>query len=199
MKFQYIAMEREYGSGGREIARRLSEITGIPCYGREIIEAVSKEQNISVSQIDHYEESVTNSFLYTIFALGKALSGDSDMLTKEGHIFVAEQKVIRQMAEKGPAVFVGHCAAEALKTKQGLLRVFIRCGMEEKRKRITEEYKIPENKVESTIHKFDHKRANYYYANTAKKWADFNNYDLILDSGTLGVDGCISALQGFLQ
>lgn len=49
------------------------------------------------------------------------------------------------------------------------------------------------------IHKFDHKRANYYYANTAKKWADFNNYDLILDSGTLGVDGCISALKGFLQ
>ncbi len=91
MKFQYIAMEREYGSGGREIARKLSEITGIPCYGREIIEAVSKEQNISISQIDHYEESVTNSFLYTIFALGKALSGDSDMLTKEGHIFVAEQ------------------------------------------------------------------------------------------------------------
>lgn len=50
--------------------------------------------------------------------------------------------VIRQMAAAGSAIFVGHCAAEALKDKPGVLRVFIRSGEEEKKKRITQKYGI---------------------------------------------------------
>lgn len=102
------------------------------------------------------------------------------------------------MAAVGSAVFVGHCASEALKDTPGVLRVFIRSSEEEKRKRITEKYGIAESKVESTMRKFDHKRANYYYVNTSRKWTDFNNYDMILDSGNIGVDGCVSILKAIL-
>lgn len=72
MKFHYIAIEREYGSGGQEIAERLAQSMGISCYGREIIQAVAEKQNISESQIEYYEEHATSSFLYTIYAIGKA-------------------------------------------------------------------------------------------------------------------------------
>lgn len=187
MKFHYITIEREYVSGGQEIARRLAETAGISCYGREIIQAVSQSQNISESQIDNYEETVTNSFLYTIFSLGKMQSGDTDMLSKEGHIFVAEQEAIRQMANAGSAVFIGHCASEALKDRQGVLRVFIRSDVEEKKRCIINEYGVAENKVEDTMRRFDRKRTNYYYANTAKKWIEFSNYDVVLNSGTIGI------------
>lgn len=199
MSFHYIAIEREYGSGGQEIAEGLAEVTGIPCYGREIIRAVSKAQNITESQIDYYEETVTNSFLYTLFALVKAQTGDGDMLSKEGHIFVAEQEVIRRMAAEGPAIFVGHCAAEALKDREGVLRVFIRSDEEQKKWRIQQKYGIAESKVESTMRRFDNKRENYYSANTAKKWKDSGNYDIILNSGVLGVEGCVQVLKGFLH
>lgn len=199
MKFQYITIEREYGSGGLTIARRLSELTGIPCYGREIIKAVAEKQRISESQIDHYEETVTNSFFYTIAALGKAQSGDADLLSKEGHIFVAEQETIRQMAAAGPAVFVGHCASEALKDRPGVLRVFIRSDEGEKKKRIVQEYGISENEVAGAMRRFDRKRANYYYTNTAKKWQDLTNYDVVLNSGAIGIDGCVSVLKTFFS
>ena len=56
MKFRYITIEREYGSGGTKIARRLSEISGVPCYGHEILEAVAKKQGIPVERINQYEE-----------------------------------------------------------------------------------------------------------------------------------------------
>ena len=56
MKCSYIAIEREYGSGGTEIARRLSEESGVPYYGREILEKVSKDYGIPISQIEKYEE-----------------------------------------------------------------------------------------------------------------------------------------------
>ena len=199
MKISYLTIEREYGSGGTEIARRLSEECGIPCYGHEILEFVSKKYKIPIKQIDRYEETVSNSFLYTVFMMGRLQSGDINALTNEGHIFVAEQDAIQRLAAQGPAVFLGHCAAEALKERKGVARVFIRCSdPQEKRRRIAEEYGIAKADVEMTMKRFDKKRANYYYANTAKKWQDLSNYDLVLNSGKLGVDGCVSTLKGLM-
>ena len=76
MKIKYIAIEREYGSGGSEIARLLSKETDIPCYGREILEQVAMQREVSVEEIEHYEESVSNSFLYSVFVMSKAATGE---------------------------------------------------------------------------------------------------------------------------
>lgn len=70
---------------GQEIAQRLAEIMRISCYGREIIQADSEKQNILESQIDYNEEHVTNSLLYTIYAMGRVQSGNTDILSKDGH------------------------------------------------------------------------------------------------------------------
>lgn len=199
MNAKYITIEREYGSGGTKIARLLSEETRIPCYGREILEAVSKAQNLSTDAIEHYEETVSNSFLYTVYAMAQASIGNADMLSKEGHIFIAEQEQIRQFARNSKAVFLGHCAAEALKDMGQVIRVFIRCSDEEQKKaRIMEDYGIRREETESTRKRFDKKRANYYYANTGYRWDDWKNYDMILDSGALGIDGCVAVLKGLV-
>ena len=62
-----------------------------------------------------------------------------------------------------------------------------------------EEYRIPAEEVETVMRRFDKKRANYYYANTARRWTDSENYDLILDSGKLGLDGCVAAIKGIFK
>ena len=196
MKCRYITIEREYGSGGTEIARRIAGQAGIAGYGREILEEVSKEKNIPVEKIERYEETVTNSFLYSVYMLSQAVSGNSDMLTQEGHIYVEEQAVIRRLAADGPAVFLGHCACEALKDHEGVINVFIRCTDEEKRmRRVTGEYGIPASKADAVMRKFDKKRANYYYVNTVRRWDDFSNYDIVLDSGRLGAGCCADMLS----
>lgn len=200
MKCRYITIEREYGSGGTKIARLLSERTGIPCYGSEILEAVAEENNISVENIENYEETVTNSFLYSIYIMAKAASGGTDMLTKEGHIYVAEQAVIKRLAAKGSAIFLGHCASQALKDEEGVVRVFIRCTNEnEKKQRIAEDYGILEGEISSTRCRFDKKRANYYNVNTEKKWDDLRNYDIVLDSSVLGTEGCVAVLKSLIE
>ena len=199
MKCKYITIEREYGSGGTKIARLLSDKTGVRCFGQEILEEVSKENDISVETIEKYEEKATGSFLYSIYAMTQAVSGNSDMLTAEGHIYVAEQSVIKRLAAKGSAIFLGHCASEALKDEKGVVRIFIRCtNEEEKRKRIAADYGIAENQIDLTRRHFDKKRMNYYYANTARKWDDLKNYDIVLDSAVLGIDGCVNMLKSLL-
>lgn len=161
---------------------------------------MSRAQNLTRDEIDRYEETVTGNFLYTVYVISQASTGNPDMLSKEGHLFVAEQADIQKMARNGKAIFLGHCALEALKSEKGVLRVFIRCTDEqEKKKRIMSDYGIAEPEVERTKRRFDKKRANYFYANTAKRWDDMENYDLILDSAVLGVDGCVKTLKALLD
>ena len=133
MKCNYLTIEREYGSGGTKIARRLAEESGIPCYGVEILESVSQSIHVPVEQIEQYEESVSNSFLYTLFMMSRAQTDKSDMLNREGHIYVAEQAQIRRLADQSRAIFLGHCASEALKERKGVVKVFIRASEEDKR------------------------------------------------------------------
>lgn len=199
MKCKYITIEREYGSGGTKIARLLSEKTGLPCYGQEILEEVSKERNISVENIQRYEETVTNSFLYSVYMMSQVMSGNGDMLTSEGHIYIAEQAVIKKLASNSSAIFLGHCASEALKDYEGVVNVFIRCTDEnEKIARIVDEYGIDKSKAETIRRRFDKKRANYYQANTGKKWNDLSNYDVVLDIGKLGIERCAEMLKGIV-
>ncbi len=198
MKFRYVTIEREYGSGGTQIGRLLAAKAGIPCYGREILEEVSREYGVPVEKIERYEETATNSVLYSLYMLSQAAAGNTDMLSGEGHIHVAEQAVIRRLAANHPAVFLGHCASEALKEYDGVLRVFIRCTDEEaKKNRMIQEYGIPASQADAVRRRFDKKRAAYYYANTARKWDDLGTYDVVLDSGRLEERQCADALGAF--
>ena len=194
MKIKYIAIEREYGSAGTKIAEETAKKCNISCYGHEIMEAVSKEKDIPVSALEKYEESVSSSFMYSMFVMSQTHTGNPDLLSNEGKLYVDEAQVIKELALNGPAVFVGHCAAGILKDFDGVLRVFIHADDETKHKRIINDYKIPEQDVDSTCRKYNKKRANYYSFCTQKKWDDIKNYDIVLDSSTLGIDGCAAAL-----
>ncbi len=199
MNYRYVAIEREYGSAGTEIGRRLTELGGIPSYGIEILEQVSERLNIDVAEIEQYEERATNSFLYSIYLMGKMRERMEGQLSNEGQIYLEEQRVIQKLAAQGPAVFVGRCAANALTDRTDVLKVFVRADKELRRKRAIESYGISPNEVEAVVHKFDRKRSNYYATNTGKNWHDLANYHLVLDSGKLGIDCCARLIWGVMN
>ena len=198
MKYDYVVIEREYGSGGTGIGKALSEKMNIPCYGSEILEGVSKKLQIPVSDIQMFEESTTNSFLYSIYAIGKMGDGSGNYLSKENQIFLEQQNLIKEYAMQGSAIFVGRCAACALQDKN-VLTVYIHADTEIRKRRAVKEYGIPENLADSTMAKFDKKRRNYYHVNTGKKWRDWSNYDIVLDSGKLGLEACVQIVQAALE
>lgn len=200
MKFRYLTIEREYGSGGTKIARSLSEATGVPCYGYEILEAVAKKQGIPVERINQYEEKASSSLLYAMFVMSRVQTGDPNMLTTEGKVFLDEQLEIRRLSMKGPAIFLGHCASEALRDQKNLVKVFIHSEDEEEvKKRITEDYGIAPADVESTRRFYNKKRSGYFRANTGNEWKDLKNYDIVLDSSKLGIEGCVNILRGVFE
>lgn len=195
MRVRYITIEREFGSAGTKIAEEVAKKCGIFSYGREIMETVAKEQNVSVEALEDYEESVSGSFLYSMFVMSQSQTGNPDLLSPEAKLYVAETRVIKNLANRGPAVFVGHCASESLRDMDGVLRVFIHASEEEKARRAVQDYGIPESQVSTVCRKSNRRRANYYSFCTRKKWNDYNNYDIVLDSSALGIDGCAAALS----
>ena len=199
MNIQYITIEREYGSGGTKIARETARRCGIPCYGQEILETVAQRHHASVTELQDYEESASSSFLYTMFVMTQSQTGDPDLLSGEAKLYVAETRVIRELAQKGPAIFVGHCASHALREKEGVLRVFIRANETDKTRRIIGDYGIEPEEVQTVCSRFNRKRANYYAFCTQKKWNDLNNYDIVLNSSSLGLDGCAAALTALYR
>ena len=194
MKVRYITIEREYGSGGTAIAQMAAERCGISCYGTEILETVARRQHISLEELRQYEENVSNSFLYALFVMSQSQTGDPDLLSGEAKLFVAETKVIQELAAGGPAIFVGHSACQALREQEGVLRVFIHADEAAKHRRIVEDYGIPAAQADGVCRQFNRRRANYYNFCTHRKWSDFTNYDLVLDSSRLGAEACAAAL-----
>lgn len=192
---QYITIEREYGTGGKEIAQRLAQELHIPCYGQEILETAAQALEVPVSKLQRYEEHICNSLLYSVVMIDKARTTDPEQMIQDGYWVLAEQQAIRSLARETPAVFLGHCACEALRDYPNVLRVFIRTPMEDRKQRCIEQYGFDANEAERTIRRFDRTRASYFSINTTSDWHNEANYDVVLDSSVIGIEGCVSQLM----
>lgn len=189
MKYNVIAIEREYASGGQEIARRTAEHLGIPCYGREILDLAAQRVGKSPEYIEHLEETGTNSFLYSFYMMSKQ-AAQGNMTSNEDALYLAEWKIIHELANQGPAVFVGRCASYVLKERKDLLSVFVRADFDFRIRRAVEEYGVERERADWTLRRWDKRRASYYSSNTGVKWDDPRNYHMALDSGRLGIERC---------
>ena len=143
-----ITIGRELGSGGRSIGKLASSKLGIKYYDYEIIDETAKRSGFSIDFVKQSEQRVTNSLLYNL-ALGTSY-GISPFSTNEGvsletQLYVAQQSVIKDLAEQGPCVIVGRCADHILKDHENVLRVFVFADMGYRVKRAVEKYGYKKN------------------------------------------------------
>lgn len=197
-----ITISRQYGSGGREIGKKLAEHYSIPFYDNEIISHAAKESGFSEVAFEKAEEKATNSFLYSL-AMGMSAYGNMDMgfatMSVDDRLFLAETKVTRQFAQKGPCVIVGRCADYVLKDMPNVVNIFVSAGISDRVKRAIEVYELPKAKAEENILKFDKRRMNYYNFHTGQKWGNATNYHLAIRSDFKGIDHAIDTIIRYLD
>lgn len=193
-----ITIGRQFGSGGREIGRKLAEKLAIPFYDKELLEMASEHSGISKDVIESYDEMPTNSLLYSL-AMGNYGMGNGGPfnLPINHQIFLAQFDVIQKLAEKGACVIVGRCADYALNSYPHLLNVFIHAEMQKRIERVTKLYGLSEKEAAERIIKTDKKRASYHNFYATKKWGSCDSYHLTLDSGAVGVDGAVNIICAF--
>lgn len=195
MKRNIITISREYGSGGRKIGEMVAERLGIPFYDKEIIEETAKTVGMSPEFVEGHEEKLSNSFFYNfavgaIYGLAHPEKPDLKDLPATERIFLAQQQIIEDLAEKGPCVIVGRCADFILKDREDMIKVFIYADKQTREKRVIEEYgRLPEY-IDQTVAYVDKRRRLHYETYTTQDWGDRKNYHLMLDSSALGLEAC---------
>ena len=197
-----ITIGREFGSGGREIAKRLSEKYGIPYYDKDLLARAAKDSGLCEEVLQNHDEVPTSSFLYNLvmdtYSFGYNSSAYVDMPVSH-RVFLAQFDTIKKIAEEGPCIIVGRCADYALADRDNLVTVFIAGKMEVKVKRIMEKYDLTESKAREMIMKKDKQRKSYYDYYSSKKWGNVDTYDLAVNSSVLGFDGTVELISEFVD
>ncbi len=188
-----ITIARQYGSGGREIGERVAELLGIPLYDKELIKDAAAKGTLNEEIIKTADESAANSLLYTLAMGSNILGGAASFGYKmplNDKLFILQSEVIKEYAENGSCVIIGRCADYVLKNESNVLRMFIYGDLDHRKERVALRHpEIKSSQVIDVINKTDKRRASYYNFYTGNKWGKYDNYDMAINSSTLGIEG----------
>lgn len=174
-----ITISREYGSGGRYVAKLLADKLNIPCYDAEIIRLTSIESGFSEGFVEKSDQVKKN--FYEL----------------DDKMFIAETKVIKNLS-KTPCIIVGRCADYILRTNKNVIKIFLYSDDDSKEKRAIKYYNVDKNNAKKQINKINKARAKHYEYYTNRKWKDLNNYDIILNVDKYGVEDTASNIANIL-
>ncbi len=179
-----ITIGREFGSGGRELGRRLSEELGIAYFDQEIITEIAKRTSLSEQYVQAISEK-RPSFSYPIHIQHSFYPGVNPVFEHSLAVYKEQSQIIKEAAEKSDCIIVGRCADYVLKDYKPL-RLFVYADMDSKMKRCRE--KAPEGEhlsdkeLKQQIKGIDKRRAKYYEFYTEHTWGDKLNYDLCINT-----------------
>ena len=194
-----ITISREYGSGGRVVGKLVAERLGVPLYDKDIIDMAAKESGLSREVIESAELQAKSSFSYTLssaVSFGEGFNGEAISMNEK--LFLAQFDVISEIGDRGEGVIVGRCADYVLRDDPEVINVFIYGEKEDKIKRCIEEYGDSAAEVEKKMATYDKARRNYYNYHTSRKWGEYKNYDLAINSSLVGEQGAADVICEFL-
>ena len=192
-----ITISREFGSGGREIGKKIAEFLGYDYYDKEIIAAISEKTSMSQEYVQEVLEGKPHT-LYPITIAQSIFIADNFNFQHEQTIYLAQSEIIRELAQKSSCVIVGRCADFILKDIKPY-RIFVYADMDSRIKRCaarnTDAQKhLTEKDFKKQIQSIDKNRAKYYSFYTGNKWGDKSNYDLCINTTDLVIKDIVPVI-----
>ncbi len=195
-----ITIGREFGSGGRELGRRLSEHLGYAYYDQEIVIEIAKRTKLS----EEYVRWVSESRPVTSFPIhvGRSFYVMPDpTLEPSLEVFSQQHALLKELSEKSDCIIVGRCADFVLRDKSPF-RIFVYADEESKIKRCMQrqpaDEPLTEREMKKRIASMDRNRAQYYSYFSDQKWGVRENYDLMLNTSGKDIKSLSRALASFL-
>lgn len=192
-----INVGRQFGSGGRLVALALGRKLGIPVYDQELIAKAAEQSGFSKELFANSDEK-RNLLALSSFIVDVGRFGSADNYMSDNQLFVIQSNVIRSLADKGPAIFIGRCSDYILRDRK-CLDVFVTATDEVRIKRVAERMNITPEQADSLMRKKDRTRETYYNYYTFGNWGVASNYDLCVDSSVLGIEGTADMIIDFCR
>lgn len=179
-----ITVGREFGSGGRELGRRLAEELGIQYYDKEIISEIAKDMSMSESFVQQVVEGKPQRLFPITIGQSFAIAPDYHMMQMQS-IYQAQTEIITKLADKGDCIIIGRCADYILRDMKPF-KIFVHADIDSRVRRCMERRAEGENFTEEQMKKqilaIDKDRAKYYNDFTGQKWGDKRYYDMCINT-----------------
>ena len=196
-----ITIGREFGSGGREVGKRLAEQLGIAYYDNEIITEIAKRTDLAEGYVQHVmENSPSNLMPITI---GRTFyMGVDPVMEMNNSIYREQSLLIKELAEKSDCVIVGRSADYILREKKPL-RLFIYADIESRmercKKRAPEQEHFTDKELRRHILDIDKKRGRYYQFFTGQNWGEKLNYDWCINTSDADIEAVVDVIACLLK
>ena len=197
-----ITIGRQYGSGGAETGKKLAQELEIGFYDKNILRINSDESGIKESYFHLADEKAGNKLLYRIISSltpeKGAPSFGSDLISAD-NLFRFQSEVIRKLAAEESCVIIGRCADYVLEGMEGLVRVHLYADYEAREARIRKKELYAEKEISKNIKRIDRERRDYYRYYTGRDWEAPDNYDLMINTTKIGVEGAVKLIKAYLE
>jgi cytidylate kinase len=190
MEKKIITISREFGSGGRTIGRMVAQRLGIPFYDKELVDQIALESGFAPNFVEEHGEHSPSGSLFSYAFAPQGIPGVMNGLSTADFLWNIQCSVIQQLAEKGPCVIVGRNADYILKDRPECLHVYTFADTPFRAERIVRLYGDSEKSPEARLAEKDKRRRVNYQHYTGRTWGVSQNYDICLDSSTIGVERC---------
>ena len=191
-----ITISREFGSGGRELGKRLADALGFAYYDREIVSSIAEKCNLDEGYVENVLRkgltiNVPVTFGHTFYFYSDPTSEN------ELKVLNMQQQIIKELAQRGDCVMVGRSSGIILE-KYNPLRLFVYADMEWKVKRCRERASADEHltdrELEKKIRQIDAGRARHQKLLTDRKWGDREGYDLCINTTRTVIKDIVPAI-----
>lgn len=168
-----IALNREYGSGGKEIAEKLGKRLGLKVYDEDIADLAARRSGIRKDYFEKVDEKPTDSFLYMLamntFTMNTSMNPFENTLSSD-KLFNKQAEVIQEIADKDDCIIVGRCAGYILRDEPKCVRIYISADKDFRTKRIMASDHLDEKEAQKKIHSMDKKRDSYFGYYAGQDW-----------------------------
>jgi cytidylate kinase len=190
-----VTVSRQYGSGGSEVAERVANALGWKLYDNAVVEEVAARLRLTPAEVSAREERVPSLVerMASAMALGvpevMPVVGDMAAVPSEERMVMVTKRVIEDAVEAGPAVLVGRGAQCMLARRSDALHVYCYAPEEDLVRYVIEKLDIPPAEAPKKVADMNHQREAYVRLHWKRNWRDVANYDLCVNTASLGVEG----------
>ncbi len=196
-----ITINRELGSGGRTVGRKLAEKLGVEYFDKAVINALQERYNLSVEQIEHLKGQETS--WWEEFKRKMTFSDSEYDLNQTGieteDVFRAETQVLKALAKEQSCVIAGRTAFYIFRENPNHLSVFIQASMPCRMERVAREQNMTKEQARLTIDKVDKMRENYVREFTGTSRYDTRNYQLVINMDEINEDAAVDLILAYIR
>ncbi|CCX61903.1 putative uncharacterized protein [Bacteroides sp. CAG:598] len=193
-----ITIAREYGSGGHLLGERLAKELGIKLYDREFIRMAAQRSGIDEQYIAKNEQSIPSFWLKCILSKNSEQPVEAS-LSADDILFVAESRIVQELAAQEPCIIIGRCADFVLKDHPKVVKVFCYSDLKSAVNRCVNDYGIPQEQAEAEIRRINRNRIHHYEYYTGWKWGEPHHYHLMLNTGNISLETACKLVKEVYQ